>query len=78
MNGNKLLQVTNQISDLHHRLLGTVANRSEFVTDRQDIIAFLTRKWMKELDYRLIVLIETGNAGRLDKACLGVLSPGGA
>jgi hypothetical protein len=33
---------------------------------------------MKELDYRLIVLIETGNAGRLDKACLGVLSPGGA
>ena len=25
-----------------------------------------------------LVLIETGNAGRLDKACLGVLSPGGA
>jgi nuclear transport factor 2 (NTF2) superfamily protein len=49
-----------------------------FVTGRQDIIAFLTRKWTKELDYRLIVLIETGNAGRLDKACLGVLSPGGA
>ncbi|HEY7099158.1 MAG TPA: nuclear transport factor 2 family protein [Terriglobales bacterium] len=29
-------------------------NRSEFVTGRQDIIAFLTRKWRKELDYRLI------------------------
>jgi len=29
-------------------------NRSEFVTGRQDIIAFLRRKWMKELDYRLI------------------------
>src|SRR5271167_253226 len=29
-------------------------NRSEFVTGRQEIIAFLTRKWNKELDYRLI------------------------
>jgi nuclear transport factor 2 (NTF2) superfamily protein len=29
-------------------------NRSEFVTGRQDIVAFLTRKWTKELDYRLI------------------------
>jgi nuclear transport factor 2 (NTF2) superfamily protein len=29
-------------------------NRSEFVTGRQEIIAFLTRKWAKELDYRLI------------------------
>jgi len=29
-------------------------NRSEFVTGRQDIIVFLTRKWRKELDYRLI------------------------
>src|SRR5437764_15062867 len=29
-------------------------NRSEFVTGRQEIIAFLTRKWTKELDYRLI------------------------
>jgi nuclear transport factor 2 (NTF2) superfamily protein len=29
-------------------------NRSEFVAGRQDIIAFLTRKWMRELDYRLI------------------------
>jgi uncharacterized protein len=29
-------------------------NRSEFVNGRQDIIAFLARKWAKELDYRLI------------------------
>jgi len=28
-------------------------NRSEFVTGRQEIIAFLTRKWTKEPDYRL-------------------------
>src|SRR5277367_1741708 len=29
-------------------------NRAEFVNGRQDIIAFLARKWVKELDYRLI------------------------
>ena len=29
-------------------------NRSEFLQGRQEIIAFLTRKWAKELDYRLI------------------------
>ena len=29
-------------------------NRSEFVNGRHEIIAFLTRKWTKELDYRLI------------------------
>ena len=29
-------------------------NRSEFVQGRPAIIAFLTRKWSKELDYRLI------------------------
>ena len=29
-------------------------NRSEFVTGREQIIEFLTRKWSKELDYRLI------------------------
>jgi nuclear transport factor 2 (NTF2) superfamily protein len=29
-------------------------NRSEFVNGRQEIIAFLTRKWARELDYRLI------------------------
>jgi nuclear transport factor 2 (NTF2) superfamily protein len=29
-------------------------NRSEFFQGRQEIVAFLTRKWAKELDYRLI------------------------
>jgi uncharacterized protein len=29
-------------------------NRSEFVTGREQIVPFLTRKWQKELDYRLI------------------------
>ena len=29
-------------------------NRSEFITGRNEIEAFLTRKWEKELDYRLI------------------------
>ena len=29
-------------------------NRSEFITGRAGIVAFLTRKWVKEIDYRLI------------------------
>ena len=29
-------------------------NRAEFVTGREAIIALLTRKWQRELDYRLI------------------------
>src|SRR5689334_7747925 len=29
-------------------------NRSEFIHGREDIIAFLSRKWSKELEYRLI------------------------
>ena len=29
-------------------------NRSEFINGRNEIIAFLTRKWAKELEYRLI------------------------
>ena len=29
-------------------------NRAEFVTGREEIVAFLTRKWARELDYRLI------------------------
>ena len=29
-------------------------NRTEFLTDRAEIEAFLTRKWQRELDYRLI------------------------
>src|SRR3954468_13022907 len=29
-------------------------NRSEFLRGRDAIVAFLTRKWQRELDYRLI------------------------
>jgi uncharacterized protein len=29
-------------------------NRAEFLQGRADIVAFLTRKWARELDYRLI------------------------
>ena len=29
-------------------------NRAEFVTGREKIVQFLTRKWTRELDYRLI------------------------
>jgi uncharacterized protein len=29
-------------------------NRAEFINGRAEIVAFLTRKWSKELDYRLI------------------------
>lgn len=29
-------------------------NRAEFVSGRDDIVALLTRKWTRELDYRLI------------------------
>jgi nuclear transport factor 2 (NTF2) superfamily protein len=29
-------------------------NRSEFITGRAEIVAFLQRKWARELDYRLI------------------------
>ena len=29
-------------------------NRAEFINGREEIIAFLKRKWAKELDYRLI------------------------
>ncbi len=29
-------------------------NRSEFIHGREEIVAFLTRKWAHELDYRLI------------------------
>lgn len=28
-------------------------NRSEFITGREEIVAFLQRKWAKELDYKL-------------------------
>ncbi len=40
-------------------------NRSEFIHGREAIIAFLTRKWSKELDYRLIKELWTFEGNRI-------------
>jgi nuclear transport factor 2 (NTF2) superfamily protein len=40
-------------------------NRSEFFSGRDPIIQFLTRKWKKELDYRLIKELWTFQANRI-------------
>ena len=40
-------------------------NRSEFVNGRSEIIAFLSRKWAKELDYRLIKELWAFTANRI-------------
>ncbi|GAB5468418.1 MAG: nuclear transport factor 2 family protein [Rhodospirillales bacterium] len=40
-------------------------NRAEFVTGRAEIEAFLTRKWNKELDYRLIKELWAWEANRI-------------
>jgi uncharacterized protein len=40
-------------------------NRSEFVEGRAAIVAFLTRKWTKELDYRLIKEMWAFDADRI-------------
>ena len=40
-------------------------NRSEFVNGREEIVAFLTRKWNRELDYRLIKELWTFDNARI-------------
>jgi nuclear transport factor 2 (NTF2) superfamily protein len=40
-------------------------NRAEFINGRAEIAAFLTRKWNKELDYRLIKEIWTFGDNRI-------------
>jgi uncharacterized protein len=40
-------------------------SRSEFINGRIDIIAFLSRKWAKELDYRLIKELWAFTANRI-------------
>jgi nuclear transport factor 2 (NTF2) superfamily protein len=40
-------------------------NRSEFVTGRAEIVAFLQRKWEKELEYRLIKELWAFDANRI-------------
>ncbi len=40
-------------------------NRAEFIKGRAEIEAFLTRKWNRELDYRLIKELWTYNGNRI-------------
>ena len=40
-------------------------NRSEFVNGRNEIIAFLSRKWARELDYRLVKEMWAFTANRI-------------
>jgi uncharacterized protein len=40
-------------------------NRSEFLSGRAEIEAFLTRKWLKEIDYRLIKELWTFHENRI-------------
>ncbi len=40
-------------------------NRAEFLSGRDEIEAFLTRKWARELDYRLIKELWTFGANRI-------------
>jgi nuclear transport factor 2 (NTF2) superfamily protein len=40
-------------------------NRSEFLTGRDEIVAFLRRKWARELDYRLIKELWTFGGNRI-------------
>lgn len=40
-------------------------NRSEFLAGRREIVEFLTRKWQKELDYRLRKEIWAYNGDRI-------------
>ncbi|WP_136617431.1 MULTISPECIES: DUF1348 family protein [Mesorhizobium] len=43
----------------------TWRNRAEFVAGRSEIVGFLTRKWARELDYRLIKEVWTWNENRI-------------
>ncbi len=40
-------------------------NRAEFVSGRGEIVAFLRRKWLRELDYRLIKEVWTHSDDRI-------------
>lgn len=40
-------------------------NRAEFVTGREEIVAFLHRKWARELDYRLIKQLWAHDGNRI-------------
>ncbi|MBT2187689.1 DUF1348 family protein [Sphingobium nicotianae] len=40
-------------------------NRAEFIEGRAEIVAFLTRKWARELDYRLIKQVWAQDGNRI-------------
>ena len=40
-------------------------NRAEFIVGRKEIVAFLRRKWARELDYRLIKEVWTHGGNRI-------------
>ena len=40
-------------------------NRAEFIAGREEIVAFLARKWARELDYRLIKEVWTFSGDRI-------------
>lgn len=40
-------------------------NRAEFPVGREEIVQFLTRKWVRELDYRLVKELWTFEAARI-------------
>ena len=46
-------------------------NRSEFINGRNEIIAFLSRKWANELDYRLIKEMWAFTGNRIAVPILG-------
>jgi len=50
---------------LAYSIDSTWRNRSEFVTGREAIVQFLTRKWTRELDYRLIKELWAFNENRI-------------
>ncbi len=43
----------------------TWRNRAEFIRGREEIVGFLTRKWARELDYRLIKELWAFSANRI-------------
>ncbi len=43
----------------------TWRNRAEFIAGREQIVEFLTRKWARELDYRLIKEVWTFGGNRI-------------
>src|SRR6516162_5876021 len=53
-------------------------NRSEFLHGRAEIIAFLTRKWAAELDYRLIKELWAFGGSRIDPMLYGADGHGSA